>query len=267
MDYNSSYWNGIAEKTSKGQDYDNLLSEHYRLSHLDLLSRWIDFSKQQNILKTDLFAEALCPERSFAWEIMKTPCNFTGIDISSDICKKAGEMSAAIVPGSFPVLVPCDLRKLPFADNSYDVIISDSSLDHYNKSDDIEVALKELFRILKPAGTLVITMDNKTNITEPLFRLWIILRLAPFFIGKTYSMQGLKNALTKNGLQVIDNAVLIHNPRFFAKFIANTFRRFFPKKCESWTRKQLAFYDSLGNKPTRYLTAQFIAAKAVKPPN
>ena len=265
MVHNSNYWNSIAEKIPKGQDYDVLLAEHYRISHLNLLTRWIDFSKQQKILKTDLFAEALCPERSFVWEILKTPCDFTGIDISPDICQKAGEMASILVPGSFPVLISCDLRKLPFADNSYDVIISDSSLDHYSNSSDIEVAIRELFRILKPGGSLVITMDNKTNLTEPLFRIWILLNLAPFFIGKTYSMQELKRSLENNGFEVLDSAPLIHNPRFFSKFFANTLRRYFPDKCEFLIRKQLGFYDSLDNKLTKYLTAQFVAAKAKKP--
>ncbi|MBN1368464.1 MAG: methyltransferase domain-containing protein [Dehalococcoidales bacterium] len=265
MDYNSSYWNGVAENTPKGQDYDDILAEHYRLSHLKLLSHWIDFSKPQNILKTDLFAEAMCPTRSFAWEILKTPSNFTGMDISSDICRIARETAAKIVPDKSPSFASCDLRKLPFADSSFDVIISDSSLDHYNNKAEIEIGINELVRILKPGGTLVITLDNKTNFTEPLFRLWIILKLAPYFIGKTYTMKELKYTLNKTGLKIENSCTLIHNPRFFTKVMIAAFRRFFPRRCEDWTKKRLAFYDTLGNKRTKYLTAQFIAVKASKP--
>jgi SAM-dependent methyltransferase len=265
LDYNSSYWNSIAGKTRKGQDYDDILAEHYRHSHLNLLSGWIDFSKPQNILKTDLFAEAICPTRSFAWEIMKKPSSFTGIDISSDICRMARETSAGIVPNRSPAFASCDLRQLPFAGNSFDVIVSDSSLDHYRKKSEIKIAIKELVRILKPGGTLVITMDNKSNFTEPLFRLWILFNLAPYFIGKTYTMKELKQALDKAGLEIVESCTLIHNPRFFTKVMIAAFRRFFPRRCDTWTKKRLAFYDSLGNKRTKYLTAQFIAVKAVKP--
>jgi SAM-dependent methyltransferase len=265
LDNNNDYWDNIVTKNPQAQDYDSLLAEHYRKSHLDLISRWTALSTQQTILKTDLFAEAMCPSRSFMWEILRKSGRITGIDISPEICKKSKQNTGVFASGQSPVCISCDIRTLPFSTACFDLVISDSTLDHFKQKRDIEIALNEFTRVLKPGGTIIITMDNKTNFTEPLFRLWIILGLAPFFIGKTYSMDELRVAVRKTGLEIVDCNTLIHNPRFFTKLMVAVFRRVFPHKCDSWTKRSLKYFDSLGNQPTRYLTAQFIAIKAVKP--
>jgi len=267
LEHHKNYWDGVARRTPVGQDYDDLLAQHYKQSHLDLILGWIDFSNKQTVLKTDLFAEARCPTRSFSWEILKLNDEFIGIDISSEISQEAKKTAAMFSLNQFSHWATCDVRSLPFRENSFDVIISDSTLDHYNQSSDIMVALKELFRTLKPGGTLCITMDNKTNLTEPLFRLWILTGLAPFYIGKTYSMRQLREAVEKTGLEVMDYCTLIHNPRFFTKVMISMLRRIFPKQCERWIKRRFDFFDSLGDKKTKYLTAQFIAVKAIKRAN
>ncbi len=265
MEHDSSYWNDVASKTPKGQDYDILLAEHYSQSHLGLLFAWAEFSDKTLVLKTDLFAEGMCPSRSFAWEIMKKSGGFIGLDISPDICRAARDVSATLLPEKSPDFIACDLRKVPFKADTFDVIISDSSLDHYNNKQDIETGINELARTLKPGGTLIITMDNKSNITEPLFRLWIRLKLAPFYIGKTYAMKELIAAVNNAGLEVKASRTLIHNPRFFAKQMIAVVRKLFPRRSDAMIKKRLTFYDSLEKKCTRFLTAQFIAVKAVKP--
>lgn len=264
MEKNNDYWDKLVKDTQT-QDYDSLLAEHYRNAHLDLISSWVTLSSHQNILKTDLFAEAMCPSRSFMWEILRKSGRITGIDISPEICKKSKQNTGVFAPGQSSVYISCDIRALPFSTACFDLVISDSTLDHFKNKRDIQIALNEFSRVLKPGGTIIITMDNKTNLTEPLFRLWIILGLAPFFIGKTYSMRELKTAAQKTGLEIAECNTLIHNPRFFTKLMVSVFRHVFPRKYDSWTKRSLKYFDSLSLQPTRYLTAQFIAIKATKP--
>jgi SAM-dependent methyltransferase len=247
-----------------GQDFDILLANQYRSAHLNLINGWIDLSKKTSVLKTDLFAEAMCPTRSFFWGLLKLNPEITGMDISPEICLKAKQMSLTNCAAARPEFSACDLRYLPFENSSFDVVISDSTLDHYRDKKEIKAALKELVRVLKPGGALIVTMDNKTNITEPLFRLWIAVGLSPFYIGKTYSMKELKKAVEQLGLNIDDSQTLLHNPRFFTKLIISILRRAAPGKCEKWTIRLLNYFDSLGSKNTRFLTAQFIAVKAVK---
>ena len=83
MDFPSQYWDIKVRKTPVGQDYDALLAEHYQRTHMNLLARWAHFTNGQAILKTDLFAEAVCPSRSFLWGILRLGGNLIGIDIST----------------------------------------------------------------------------------------------------------------------------------------------------------------------------------------
>jgi GTP-dependent phosphoenolpyruvate carboxykinase len=127
------------------------------------------------------------------------------------------------------------------------------------------VSLSELKRVLKTGGTLIITMDNKQNITEPLFRLWLRLGLHPFFIGKTYSMKELINSLTGLGFQFIDSTTIVHNPRYITR-VGIALLRYIPGiPHDKWISKCLAWFDSLEQKKCSLLTAQFIAVKATKP--
>jgi ubiquinone/menaquinone biosynthesis C-methylase UbiE len=263
--YKPKYWGQVAGKMADGQAFDEALAEHYRRIHLDLINRWADVTASRTVLKTDLFAEALCPSRAFLWDILKRNGNVTGIDISAEIAARARANTAQYAAGVPAGYATCDVRQLPFADNSFELIISDSTLDHFRHKSDIATALHELKRVLKPGGTLIITLDNKGNITEPLFRLWILLRLSPFFIGETYSIRELQQALAEAGFVVNDSTAIIHNPRLFTRLIIAMLRKLAPSRSKIWIGRLLDFLDSLESRGTRYLTAQFIASKAVKP--
>ena len=207
----------MGKDVSKCSHFDELLAEQYRRVHLNLLNRWGGIDGAWRILKTDLFAEAVQPYRAFFWDLLKANTSVVGIDISPSLTSGARSEEAARSPGASAEYASCDVRHLPFASNSFDLIVSDSTLDHFSDEEDIMTALLELSRVLKPGGNLVITMDNKGNITEPLFRLWIYLGLSDFYIGKTYSNRELREALTAAGLSVVDTTAIIHNPRFFTR--------------------------------------------------
>jgi SAM-dependent methyltransferase len=260
----TKYWDHAAKQFPDGQYYDKLLAEQYRYTHLDLISRWSNLDNNMVILKTDLFAEALCPPRAFIWNMPDADYKIIGIDISSEITARAKENTPQSNRYSCEY-TSCDIRKLPFRDNSFDLVISDSTLDHFEHKEHITASLSELKRILKAGGTLIITMDNKQNITEPLFRLWLRLGIHPFFIGKTYSMKELINALVTLGYQVIDSTALLHNPRYFTRAGIALFRRIPGINHDDWITRCLTWFDGFEYKKIRLLTAQFIAVKAVKP--
>ena len=259
------YWDKIANTLAKGQPFDELLAEQYRLVHLNLLNRWSTFPSTSTILKTDLFAEALCPSRAFTWDILNKGNSLVGIDCSPNIVNLARANTLDRTQSSSAQYVVSDLRQLPFADNSFDLIISDSSLDHFDKKAEAGLALRELSRILKRGGTLIITMDNKGNFTEPLFRLWIYLGLSSFFIGPSYTMKELNRMLNMAGLRVVSNTAIIHNPRFFTKILVSLLRKIHPTIFDKLIRNCLGSLDSLEKSKLKYCTAQFIAAQAVKP--
>ena len=215
------------------------------------------------ILKTDAFAEAACPARAFAWDVHEG-AQLVTIDIAPGLSLR-GRQNAASLGHEKAAYATADVRFIPFADGSFDLVLSDSTLDHFHATDDIHVALRELARVLKPGGTLIVTLDNPKNLTDPLFQLWIRRGKPPFFIGKTLSQEQLVQSLESLGLQVTDTTAMFHYPRFFTKAILRLMRRVAGNGCDNQARRMLQALNKLGQFETRYLTGLFVAARAVKP--
>ena len=58
-------------------------------------------------------------------------------------------------------------ERIPFEDKSFDAIISVNALDHV---DDFSMAAREILRVLKPDGNLLVELHyHKPRVTEPLF--------------------------------------------------------------------------------------------------
>ena len=218
--------------------------------------------RNPRVLKTDVFGEATCPPRAFSWDIGQ-PENLVGLDISFDLTRTAHENAVQLGYGAASY-VASDARALPFADGSFDVVVSDSTLDHFNETGDITVGIRELVRVLRPGGVLIITLDNPQNLSEPLFRFWLSIGRGPYFIGKTLSSRRLRRVMRSEGLEVTHTTAILHNPRFFAKAGMRLLRRLRPPHYERVARGILKAHDSMEHLPTRLLTAQFVAARGVK---
>ena len=215
------------------------------------------------MLKTDVFAEATCPPRAFSWDLCPQE-QLVSVEISSGLTAAARENAVALGHGAASY-VTGDARTLPFADESFGLIVSDSTLDHFETGDEIRTSLRELARILRPGGTLVITLDNPTNMTQPLFCLWRLFGWSPYFIGRTLSHGALEEALRACGLEVTDTTAILHNPRFFTKGALRLLRATGSTRLDGFARRCLRRIDRLERLPTRYLTGLFVAARAVKP--
>jgi len=146
-----------------------------------------------------------------------------------------------------------------------DVVVSNSTLDHFDTEREIEESLRELARVLKSGGILLVTLDNPRNV------LFIFLRAAerwmgvPFRLGKTLSLRKLLRVLEETGLELQSTAWLIHNPRFLSTLLFLLLRRLFRDRADPairWLLRAFSWFDQL---PTRGLTGAFIAACARKP--
>jgi SAM-dependent methyltransferase len=263
MDKDVRKWEFTSRKYSGGKYMDPLLDEQFRRVHLDLIRRWAPQLEQPRILKTDVFAEATCPPRAFSWDIGSTN-RLVSVDISPSLVMQARENARALGYGN-SAYTAGDARALPFADGSFDVVVSDSTLDHFHDKDDIRLGLAELARVLRPGGVLIVTLDNPWNLSEPLFRLWIALHMSPFFIGKTLSARSLRRALTELDLDVTYATAILHNTRLFAKAGIRLLRMLKPPGYERVAARLLRMGDTMEHAGTRYLTGQFVAVRAVKP--
>ncbi len=82
---------------------------------------------------------------------MKYPnYNFYGIDNCSNFVKLAKQIT--------PNVYLSDMTNLPFDDNTFDAIISIASYHHLSSHERREQALKEMYRVLKPNGKILISI-------------------------------------------------------------------------------------------------------------
>ena len=266
LDKEAEHWDQVAKGWFQKSYANELLAEHKRNTCLRLISGWADVAHSQMILKTDLFAEAFGPEQ-FLFELT-TPNSIVAIDVSKEIVTQAKGQAQQYSVDSSKYLC-CDVKHLPFRSNSFNLIISDSTLDHFPSETDIITALKELGRVLQAGGTLILTIDNKSNLTYPpfmFFRLWMKLKLAPYFIGRTLSRTKLQQALNESGLDVAECTAIFHypHPDGLVRWLERSIRRLGRGRFDNAIRRGLTLLDKLETKRSKYLTGRYIALKAVK---
>lgn len=68
-----------------------------------------------------------------------------------------------------PNFAQADAAHLPFASQTFDAVISNHSLEHF---DDLEGALAEIGRILKPTGALYVAVPDASTFCDRLYR-WL----------------------------------------------------------------------------------------------
>jgi len=98
-----------------------------------------------------------------------------GCDISEQALSKACRRGA----GEYAA---CDIHHLPFGDREFDVLVCCETLEH---TLDPDAALRELRRVAKPGGLLLLTTPSYLN-TYGLY--WIYLRLR----GRTFGVAGIQ---------------------------------------------------------------------------
>lgn len=262
----ADYWDTIILKYGDKR-HEDFWRAHLNEIYTDLMDRWMEGSPGGLALKTDLYDEAisshclvpLCGERSE---------HIIGIDVSFEVTRVAKKRMVKEWDG-WQNVVCSDIRNLSLKSDSVDQIISNSTLDHFADKKDIIVSLKELWRIMKPGGKLIITLDNPSNPVVFLrnmlpYRLLKATGFIPFYIGETLSDDELINALEANGFTVSDKTSIIHSPRILAIWMGYILDRIGNEKIKIYFQRLLNVFERLEKSPMKYLTGYFIAAKAVK---
>ncbi len=162
-----------------------------------------------------------------------------------------------------------DLRQLPFPDASFDNVVSFSTLDHFDSREDIGVALDEIYRVLKPKGRLLLTMDNDTN---PF--VWIRNRLpyaalhrlgiVPYRVGRACSARWLRRASLERGFRDLVMSHTLHSPRFVAVRMARWLQERSSGGQHERFKRVLDAFEIMGRWPTRSVTGAYIVMRATK---
>lgn len=223
--------------------------------HLDLLRRWAPPAQAGRSLKTDLFDEAAGP--GLVGPLSSLTGQVVGIDLSATAATAAHRRGVRDV-------VRSDVCRLPFADASFDLVVSNSTLDHLPDVQAIHTALGELWRITRPGGVAIITLDNPrcptVALRAKLPERWLrATGLISYEMGATMSLPSLERAVEQCGFVVDDRTTFMHVLRVTAlRSAARTTRP------DEWIERK-GRRERRARRATAQFTGHFVAVRAVRP--
>jgi SAM-dependent methyltransferase len=255
----AGYWDELAAAWLADAPH-RLWRDHSDAVNSSLLAAWLPH-RVDRLLKTDLFdeavAEGLHPLLASRARLV------VAIDLSAEIVRAATERHPSLHA------ITADVRCLPFPDGVFDVIVSTSTLDHFSSRRELVTALRELRRVLRPGGELLLTLDNPANPIVALrarlpFPLLRRLGLLPYFVGATCGPNELVGVLAREGFDVLETTAVLHCPRVVAVAVARLVERHARPRVRRRFLRGLMAWERLQHWPTRFRSGHFVAARAVR---
>ncbi len=182
-----------------GYDRTNILFYDSISDQFDAIMKTYDLNTRLEIVFNRLLSrhtweastllEPGCGTGWFSKEARKRKGEVVSLDIGFNLLKKTSEKcDSARIAG--------DLHNLPFAKNSFDIVICSEVLEHTFSPENV---FQELTRVLKENGVMVVTIPN--GAWSWLFAVFTILKLR-------FNYKGIENKLS---LKDIDNWAEKHN--------------------------------------------------------
>jgi SAM-dependent methyltransferase len=228
-----------------------------------ILDRWIRRSPTSDLegrlLKTDLFDEASGPHHHL--HSLGTDAQPIGIDWDLGVARTAqARLTQAGIPAQ---LVVCDVRAMPFAASSLSAALSLSTLDHFPSTQSIVDSLRELARVVRAGGILMLTLDNPAN-PEVLLRprlpsiLVRYLRADAFPLGRTLNPRQAERVFRELQLEVVSRDYLLHAPRFIGIRVLKWLESREQQATAQWFSRMLGVFEVLSKSPLRSVTGHYI---------
>jgi SAM-dependent methyltransferase len=254
----SAEWSGFTGSGSRvmackpWRDYCDAL-------HAKLLSSWLGGRRFGCSLKTDLFDESVGTGCLGALASVSEEVH--GIDISRQVVESAGAGNPRIKT------LLGDVRDMPYAKGSFDLVFSNSTIDHFATRAEIEQSIGEMARVLGEKGTLILTMDNPRNPMVGLrnFLPQKVLQrtgLVPYFMGQTLSMREMVRSVEAAGLRVVRCHYIQHVPRVFALHLCRILAG--SQRLSDALPRAMLGWEALAAWPSAAWTGYYSAVLAVK---
>jgi ubiquinone/menaquinone biosynthesis C-methylase UbiE len=129
--------------------------------HEDASSPWYQLVRERLGPVAGLrILEVACGRGGFVHELARAGAHVTGCDFSASALRISQQKLLVPAAPASPPLVQGDAQKLPFADHSFDLVISCETIEHVP---DAQRAVQEMFRVTRPGGRLFLTTPNYLN--------------------------------------------------------------------------------------------------------
>jgi demethylmenaquinone methyltransferase/2-methoxy-6-polyprenyl-1,4-benzoquinol methylase len=197
--------------------------------HYDFLNHFLSFGidrlwrkkalRNLSSLRGALILDVASGTGDFALEANRLyPNKIAGIDLSNEMLKKGMEKIQRKGLNNYINLLSADSENVPFKDESFDAVICAFGVRNFSN---LERALSEMWRVLKPDGKMVILEFSKYketfqgSIIRFFFKMFIPLiggilsghsaayHYLPNSIGQFLSPQDLQSKLCKTGLKSV----------------------------------------------------------------
>ena len=253
-----SDWNAVGQRWLDENPQPFWRRLHNELN-LELLGSWTTPRAQNRVLKTDLFDEVV-GDGLLPWFDNRTTT--IGMDCASKVAFRARRKGRSVLVA--------DSRRLPYRPGSLDLVVSNSTLDHFESMDEVQRSLGELRQALRPGGRLILTMDNLANPVVGLrnrlpFTLLQRLGIIPYPMGATGGPRALRRVLEEQGFDIVQMRAVSHVPRLPAVVLAGWLERLGWARGSSVFRRLVLLCEILDQLPTRYLTGYYVALLAEVP--
>jgi len=129
--------------------------------HEDASSPWYELVREQIGSVTGLdILEVACGRGGFSNELARAGARVIGCDFSFVAVRVADAKLRAAHERVAASFIQGDAQDLPFAENSFDIVISCETIEHVP---DAPRALREMLRVSRPGGKLFLTTPNYAN--------------------------------------------------------------------------------------------------------
>jgi ubiquinone/menaquinone biosynthesis C-methylase UbiE len=144
--------------------------------HEDASSPWYQLVREYLGTVTGLrVLEVACGRGGFLRDMAVAGACVTGCDFSFAALRVAATRLRIGAMHSSAALIQGDAQSLPFGNDSFDLVVSCETIEHLP---DVGAAMKEMHRVTKPGGKLLLTTPNYANLTG-LYAVYSRLRCRP----------------------------------------------------------------------------------------
>ncbi len=193
----SSYFDKIAERYDKW--YDTKVGKY-----VDETEKKLVFSLLET--KKGISLDLGCGTGNYTLELKNKGFEVFGLDISKQMLKIAKKKRKDLF------LIRGDAYLLPFKDNTFDLVLSITLFEFIKEP---EKVIKEIYRVLKPGGELIIGTMNARSLWFLFKRLKSLFRETAYRYARFYTVSELKNLLEKEGFKKVKTGGVIFFPSFF----------------------------------------------------
>jgi ubiquinone/menaquinone biosynthesis C-methylase UbiE len=130
--------------------------------HEDASSPWYELVRERMGPVQGLrVLEVACGRGGFVRELARAGAHVTGCDFSMTALLVGREKLRPMNGSARASLIQGDAQSLPFVSESFDMIVSCETIEHVP---DVRSALREMWRVARPAAKLFLTTPNHANL-------------------------------------------------------------------------------------------------------